>query len=66
MTITIYPHQGAEGEELLKIHCQNDRLVMQEYGFTSKMPESECVAELVRRYGELAGIGNTGQSDKTD
>ncbi len=27
---------------------------MQAYGFTTKMTESECVAELFRRYGDMA------------
>ena len=40
-------------KELLQAHRQNDRLVMQAYGFTAKMTESECVAELFRRYGEM-------------
>ena len=40
-------------KELLQAHRQNDRLVMQAYGFASKMTESECVAELFRRYGEM-------------
>ena len=40
--------------ELLQAHRQNDRLVMQAYGFTTKMTESECVAELFRRYGDMA------------
>ena len=26
---------------------------MQAYGFPAKMTESECVAELFRRYGEI-------------
>ena len=39
--------------ELLQAHRQNDHLVMQAYGFTTKMTESECVAELFRRYGEM-------------
>ncbi len=40
-------------KELLQAHRQNDRLVMQAYGFPAKMTESECVAELFRRYGEI-------------
>ena len=35
---------------------------MQAYGFSAKMTESECVAALFRRYGEMANdienIGN--------
>ena len=41
-------------KELLQAHRQNDRLVMQAYGFSPKMTESECVAALFRRYGEMA------------
>ena len=41
-------------KELLQAHRQNDRLAMQAYGFAAKMTESECVAELFRRYGEMA------------
>ena len=40
-------------KELLHAHRQNDRLVMQAYGFSTKMTESECVAELFRKYGEM-------------
>ncbi len=40
-------------KELLQAHRQNDRAVMQAYGFSTKMTESECVAELFRRYGEM-------------
>ena len=40
-------------KELLQAHRQNDRLVMQAYGFGTRMTESECVAELFRRYGEM-------------
>nr|WP_325204521.1 type IIL restriction-modification enzyme MmeI [uncultured Oscillibacter sp.] len=40
--------------ELRKSHQQNDRAVMQAYGFSVKdMTESKCVAELMRRYQEL-------------
>ena len=40
--------------ELRKAHQQNDRAVMQAYGFSVKdMTESKCVAELMRRYQEL-------------
>lgn len=41
-------------KELLQAHRLNDRLVMQAYGFSPKMTESECVAALFRRYGEMA------------
>ena len=40
--------------ELRKAHQQNDRAVMQAYGFSVKdMTESKCVAELMRMYQEL-------------
>ena len=40
--------------ELRKAHQQNDRAVMQAYGFSVKdMTESKCVAELMRMYREL-------------
>ena len=41
--------------ELLQAHRQNDRAVMAAYGFSTKMTESECVAELFKRYSELVG-----------
>ena len=34
--------------ELRKAHQDNDRAVMAAYGFTTKMTESECVAELFK------------------
>ncbi len=40
-------------KELLQAHRQNDRAVMTAYGFSTKMTESECVAELFKRYAEL-------------
>lgn len=40
-------------KELLQAHRQNDRAVMAAYGFSTKMTESECVAELFKRYSEL-------------
>jgi hypothetical protein len=36
--------------KLLTAHQNNDRAVMQAYGFTTKMTESECVAELMKLY----------------
>ena len=40
--------------ELLKAHQNNDRAVMQAYGFSIKeMTESKCVAELMKAYQEL-------------
>jgi hypothetical protein len=38
--------------ELLAAHRNNDRIVMQAYGFNTKMSESECVAELMKLYQE--------------
>lgn len=40
-------------KELLLAHRQNDRAVMQAYGFSLKMTESECVAELFRLYTKI-------------
>ncbi|MGN0730877.1 MAG: DNA methyltransferase [Treponema sp.] len=39
--------------ELRKAHRENDRAVMQAYGFNPKMTESECVAELFKMYEKL-------------
>ena len=39
--------------ELRKAHQANDRAVMQAYGFSLKMTESECVAQLMRMYQEM-------------
>jgi hypothetical protein len=40
--------------ELRKAHQENDRAVMQAYGFPIKtMTESQCVAELFKMYQEL-------------
>lgn len=41
--------------DLRKAHQMNDRAVMQAYGFSTKMTESECVARLMEMYQELAG-----------
>ena len=40
-------------KELLQAHRQNDRAVMAAYGFSTKITESECVAELFKRYAEM-------------
>ena len=40
-------------KELRKAHQNNDRAVMQAYGFSLKMTESECVAELMRMYRKM-------------
>ena len=39
--------------ELRRAHQENDRAVMAAYGFSPKMTESECVAELFKMYQEL-------------
>lgn len=39
--------------ELRKAHMDNDRAVMAAYGFSTKMTESECVAELMKMYQKL-------------
>lgn len=39
--------------ELRKAHQQNDRAVMQAYGFPIRMTESECVAELMKLYQKM-------------
>ena len=39
--------------ELRKAHQENDRAVMAAYGFSTKMTESECVAELFKLYQNL-------------
>ncbi len=44
--------------ELRRAHQQNDRAVMQAYGFSVKdMTESKCVAELMRMYQNLTESG---------
>ena len=40
--------------DLLKAHQQNDRAVMEAYGFNMGMSESELVAQLMKLYQELA------------
>lgn len=39
--------------ELRKAHLENDHAVMAAYGFSPKMTESECVAELMKMYQVL-------------
>ena len=39
--------------ELRRAHWNNDRAVMAAYGFSLKMTESECVAELMKMYSQL-------------
>lgn len=40
-------------KELREAHRANDRAVMRAYGFSLKMSESECVAELMKMYQKL-------------
>ena len=42
--------------ELRKAHQQNDKAVMKAYGFSVKMTESECVAELMKMYQKLTEV----------
>ena len=44
--------------ELLHAHQQNNRAVMQAYGFSIKMFESNCVTELMKMYQKLTGEKN--------
>ena len=39
--------------DLLEAHRRNDRAVMQAYGFSTKMTESECVARLFEMYARM-------------
>lgn len=39
--------------ELLKAHNTNNRAVMDAYGFSTKMSEADCVAELMKMYQKL-------------
>ena len=41
-------------QELRKAHTANDRAVMAAYGFSTKMSETDCVAELMKLYQKLA------------
>ena len=40
--------------ELRKAHDKNNIAVMKAYGFSTKMSEAECVAELMKMYQELS------------
>lgn len=44
--------------DLRRAHQENDRAVMAAYGFSTKMTESECVAELFKRYQALSAMGD--------
>ena len=39
--------------ELSKAHIANDKAVMLAYGFSMKMTEADCVAELMKMYQEI-------------
>ena len=43
--------------DLREAHRANDRAVMRAYGFSTKLTESACVAELMKRYEELVQKG---------
>lgn len=45
--------------DLLEAHRQNDRAVMQAYGFSTKMTESECVAKLFEMYAQVIKLPKT-------
>ena len=49
--------------ELRKAHRENDLAVMEAYGFSPKMTESEIVAELFKMYEELSGGKGLGISN---
>ncbi len=42
-----------DSEADIKAHQDNDRAVMAAYGFSPKLSEAECVAELFKMYQEL-------------
>lgn len=42
--------------ELRKAHQANDRAVMQAYGFSTKMSESDCVAKRMKMYQKLTEV----------
>ena len=45
--------ENAMPPELRRAHQENDRAVMAAYGFSTKMTESDCVAELFKMYQNL-------------
>ena len=47
--------------DLRRAHQENDRAVMEAYGFSTKMTESECVAELFKRYQALVEAKGKGR-----
>ena len=40
-------------DKLRKAHIANDKAVMSVYGFSMKMTEADCVAELMKLYQKL-------------
>lgn len=48
--------------ELRKAHTANDKAVMAAYGFSTKMTEADCVAELMKMYQKM--VQETGTGDK--
>lgn len=40
-------------DKLRKAHIANDKAVMSAYGFSMKMTEADCVAELMKLYQKL-------------
>lgn len=45
--------------ELWKAHTANDIAVMKAYGFSTKMSEADCVAELMKMYQKLTVAKST-------
>lgn len=39
--------------QFVKAHIANDKAVMAAYGFSTKMTEADCVAELMKLYQKL-------------
>ena len=49
----LYGEKSTLFTDLVRAHQDNDRAVMAAYGFSTKMTESECVAELMKMYQSL-------------
>ena len=47
--------------ELRKAHTANDIAVMKAYGFSTKMSEADCVAELMKMYQKLTADEKTSE-----
>ena len=50
--------------ELLKAHIINNKAVMDAYGFSTKMTEADCVAELMQLYQKMILEERKKKSDK--